>query len=206
MYWYVDASFAVHHNMRSHTGGMLTLGDGAAISVSTKQKINTKSSTEAELVAVDDTLPFNIWCYYFLREQGYHANNCEPTKANATKLKFMGHTNVLYQDNTSSIKLEENGKRSSTKRTRHINIRYFLITDKIKKGEITVDYCPTEEMLADYFTKPLQGAQFRKLRNAIMGISDSDYIQLKTEYEATKLSRVDVEVAAEQFPIAAAVA
>ena len=189
MYWYVDASFAVHHNMRSHTGGMLTLGQGAALSISTKQKINTKSSTEAELVGVDDALPFNIWCYYFLREQGYHANQCEPTKENANKLKFLGHTNVLYQDNTSSIKLENNGKKSSTKRTRHINIRYFMITDKVKKGEITIDYCPTEDMLADYFTKSLQGSLFRRLRNAVMGVTDSEYLQYKTEFEEAKHTR-----------------
>jgi len=54
IYWYVDASFAVHHNMKSHTGGMMTFGVGAAISMLTKQKLNTKSSTKAELVGVDD--------------------------------------------------------------------------------------------------------------------------------------------------------
>ena len=53
-----------------------------------------------------------------------------------------------------------NGKASSSKRTRHINIRYFLITDKVKRGDISIDYCPTEDMIADYFTKPLQGSLF----------------------------------------------
>ena len=73
--------------------------------------------------------------------------------------------------------------------TRHINIRYFLITDKIKKGEISVDYCPTEDMLADYFTKPLQGSLFRRLRNAAMGVTDSEYLQYKTTYEEAKRTR-----------------
>ena len=154
-YWYVDASFAVHTNMRSHTGAMLTMGQGAIMSMSTKQKINTKSSTEAELVGVDDHIPFNIWCYYFLQWQGYHAKGCTPQEGDIPKEPVLGANNILYQDNTSSIKLEMNGKKSSTKRTRHINIRYFLITDRVKKGEVSIEYCPTGDMLADVFTKPL---------------------------------------------------
>jgi hypothetical protein len=59
--WPVDASFAVHKDMRSHTGAVLTLGQGALMSMSIKQKINTKSSTEAELVGVDDAMNFVEW-------------------------------------------------------------------------------------------------------------------------------------------------
>jgi hypothetical protein len=165
----------------------MTFGKGAALSMSTKQKLNTKSSTEAELVGVDDTIPFNIWCLYFLREQGYHANDCTEGDAKAQDLKYLGHRNILYQDNMSSMKLENNGKASSTKRTRHINIRYFLITDKVKRGEIsTIDHCPTEEMLADYLTKPLQGSLFRQFRNAIMGCTDAEYLRHKENYAQMK--------------------
>jgi len=64
-----------------------------------------------------------------------------------------------------------------------------MITDKVKKGEITIDYCPTEDMLADYFTKPLQGSLFRRLRNTIMGVTDSEYLQYKTEFEEAKRTR-----------------
>ena len=185
IYWYVDASFAVHDNMRSHTGAMMTFGIGAAMSMSTKQKLNTKSSTEAELVGVDDTIPFNIWCKYFLEAQGYHANEYTETVGNVDSPTYLGHRNILYQDNTSSIKLETNGKASSTKRTRHINIRYFLVTDKIKRGDISsVEHCPTEEMIADYFTKPLQGSLFKKFRNAIMGCTDADFIRYKHEFDS----------------------
>ena len=56
----------------------MSLGKGAIMSISTKQKINTKSSTEAEIVGVDDTLPFNVWCRNFLLEQGYHSNGNNP--------------------------------------------------------------------------------------------------------------------------------
>ena len=187
MHWYVDASFAVHQDMKSHTGSVITFGKGAALSMSTKQKINTKSSTEAELVGVDDALPFNLWCRNFLREQGYHANNCDRNSEEAKHLKYLGHRNILYQDNTSSIRLEKNGKASSTKRTRHLNIRYFLITDKLKSKDVsTVEYCPTAEHLADVLTKPLQGSPFRKFRNAIMGCSDAEYLSHKLKYEERK--------------------
>jgi hypothetical protein len=54
--WYVDAAFAVHHDKKSHTGANMTLGSGAIYSTSTKQKINTRSSTEAELVSLDNVI------------------------------------------------------------------------------------------------------------------------------------------------------
>ena len=152
--------------------------------MSTKQKINTKISTEAELVGVDGSLPLNIWCYYFLQEQGFHTHSDRTNNKNADKLRYLGHKNILYQDNTSSIKLEINGKASSTKRTRHLNIRYFLITDKLKRGEIsTIEHCPTEEMLGDVLTKPLQGSLYKKFRNAIMGCTDAEYLQHKMNFE-----------------------
>jgi hypothetical protein len=151
--WFVDASFAVHPNMRSHTGGALTLGRGCPVVTSTKQKLNTRSSTESELVGVDDLMPSILWTRNFLKAKGYEVTE-----------------NILYQDNKSSILLEKNGKASSSKRTRHISIRYFFVTDRIAKGELTVEWCPTADMIADFMTKPLQGATFRKFRDIVMGI------------------------------------
>ncbi len=69
--WYVDASFAVHPNMHIHTGGGLTMGRGFLIVSSTKQKLNTRSSTESELVSVDNMMPIIVWSCYFLMTQGY---------------------------------------------------------------------------------------------------------------------------------------
>jgi hypothetical protein len=156
--WWTDASYAVHHDMRSHTGGVMSMGTGAAYSTSRKQKLNTKSSTEAELVAVDDVLPQALWTKYFMEAQGY------------------GVSTILNQDNQSTIKLSENGKASSGKGTRHINIRYFFITDRIASKEVAIQYCPTKEMVADYFTKPLQGELFYKFRDQIMGLVPMDTI------------------------------
>ena len=77
--------------------------------------------------------------------------------------------NVLFQDNTSAIKLEKNGRNSCTGNSRHVHIRYFFVKGRVDKGELSIECCPTHSMLADYFTKPLQGALFRKLRAVIMG-------------------------------------
>ena len=104
---------------------------------------------------------------------------------------MIGEQNILYQDNTSSIKLEKNGKASSTKRTRHINIRYFTITDRVKKGEVTIEYCPTGDMIGDYFTKPLQGSLFKRLRNLVMGVSEADFLAYKRAYQQAKANKVD---------------
>ena len=54
--WHVDAAFAVHPDFRSHAGATMTLGKGVIQSVSTKQKIDTRSSTEGELVSTDDVI------------------------------------------------------------------------------------------------------------------------------------------------------
>jgi hypothetical protein len=89
-------------------------------------------------------------------------------------MKAQGYSvkdNILFQDNKSSILLEKNGKASSSKHMKHINIRYFLITDRVSKEEVSVVWCPTGDMIGDYATKPLQGALFRKLRDQTMGVT-----------------------------------
>ena len=72
--WSIDASFGVHPDFKSHTGGVITFSNtdgGAPITISRKQRLNTKSSTEAELVAVDDVSTLVLWTKLFLEEQGY---------------------------------------------------------------------------------------------------------------------------------------
>jgi hypothetical protein len=161
--WWIDASYAVHHDMKSHTGITMTLGKGCPMSSSTRQKINTKSSTEAELVGVDDGMGVITWTRNFLREQQFNVTD-----------------NIVYQDNQSAILLERNGRGSSGRRTRHIDIRYFFICDRIKNKELRVEYCPTKEMLADFFTKPLQGSLFKRLRGIIMNIADDVPLPITT--------------------------
>ena len=109
-HWFIDGAFAVHEDMRSHTGAYMTFGKGMIDGSSKTQKINTTSSTEAKVVAVHENMPAILWTQYFIAAQGYPL---KPTK--------------LHQDNTSAELLQTNGRASSSKRTRHMNVRYFLL-------------------------------------------------------------------------------
>ena len=156
LFTWVDAPYATHHDYRGHTGGVIGMGKGVVSTKSSKQKLNTKSSTETEIVGTSDYLPWTLWVTRFLEHQGY------PIK------KY-----IFYQDNESAIKIERNGRKSCGEKSRHIHIRYFFMADVIKRENITIKHCPTGEMIADFYTKPLQGSLFRKMRNYIMSESDS---------------------------------
>ncbi len=90
IFTFIDASYAVHQNFRGQTGGCMSMGWGVFHAKSSKQKLNTKSSTETELVGVSEYIPYNLWAIIFLEKQGY---------------KF--RENVLFQDNQSSILIEK---------------------------------------------------------------------------------------------------
>ena len=130
------------------------MGSGFPIVSSTKQKLNMRSSTESEIVAVDDCMPAICWTRYFMEAQGYGTQE-----------------NIVFQDNKSAILKEKNGKASSSKHAKHINIRFYFITDRISKGEVSVTWCPTGDMIGDFMTKLTQGALFRKFRDQIMGVT-----------------------------------
>ncbi len=150
---YTDASFAVHGDMKSHTGAVLTFGKGAVYSKSSKQKLVSKSSTEAELIGLSDSMSQVLWTRYFMIEQGYGVGSVK-----------------VYQDNQSTMILAEKGRLTATGRTRHVNIRYFFVKDRIESKEVELEYKPTGKMIADFFTKPLQGTLFEELRALIMNI------------------------------------
>jgi hypothetical protein len=148
---FIDASFAVHPDSRSHTGIVITIGCGALYVKSMFQKLVSKSSTEAELIGLSDTIGQVIWTRNFLEAMGY---SIEPA--------------TVYQDNLSTIAMVHNGAPTSH-RTRHINIRFFFTKDLEERKEIRLEHCPSEGMLADFFTKPLQGGLFLRLRDRILG-------------------------------------
>jgi hypothetical protein len=75
-------------------------------------------------------MPIILWTNYFLEAQGYSHQDT-----------------ILYQDNQSAILLEKNSRKSSSKRTKHLNCRFYFITDRINSDELSVEYCPTEEMV-----------------------------------------------------------
>ena len=102
------------------------------------------------------------WANHFLEAQGWFSQDT-----------------LMGQDNRSCMLLEKNGKASSSKRTKHINVRHHFITNRIQNRELKVFCCPTNEMVADFFTKPLQGRKFKKFRNVIMNIPDDKEISKK---------------------------
>ena len=149
---YVDAAYGVHADGKSYTGSCIVIGDvGSVHCKSSKQSIVTKSSTEAELVALFDSTNQGLYLRNFLIDQGY----------------LMGPA-IVYQDNTSCIALVDRG-RSGAEITRHIGIRYFWLRERIEKREAVVQYKGTKEMYANILTKPLQGAQFLYERKSLTG-------------------------------------
>ena len=76
----------------------------------------------------------------------------------------------------------KNGRQSSRKSTHHLEIRYYFVTDNICRNRLSLEYCPTEEMIVDFFTKPLQGALFYKLWSLIMNLkSDESVVRVEAE-------------------------
>ena len=139
----------------------MSLGLRAAMSGIWRQKLNTGSSTEAELAGIDDALKHIMWGLYFIQAQGYEVTR-----------------NILGQDNKLTIPMDKNGRFLCSKRTKHIKNRYFMIKDKIGKGEVIIQYCPTGDMWADINTKALQGSLFYNMRAQLMGVQrnyDDDF-------------------------------
>jgi hypothetical protein len=127
--------------------------NGAELFMETKNKL--KSSTEAELVGVDDLLGYILWVHYFMQEEGFDMEAL-----------------LLYQDSMSAMLLAKHSK--------HIKVNYFFIKDKVDQGEVTIEHCPTGQMWTDINTKPKQGIVYCVFRGHVMGISadykDSDYL------------------------------
>ena len=119
--------------------------------------MNTRSSTEAELVGSNDAMSPAMWHKLFIEAQNHRIDEMK-----------------LYRDNTSCMQLETHGRRSTSQRTKHLHVRYFYITDRIKNNDLSIEFCPTEDMVADFFTKPLQGETFRKFRRLIMNIPEGN--------------------------------
>jgi hypothetical protein len=149
---YVDASYAVHEDMKSHSGMVYIVGGGTFLAKSTKQSVVSKSSTEAEVITASDGCNDLLSLMEFINFQ-----TGKQGKA------------VLFQDNTSAIQLEKNGKSSSNK-TKPMKIRYFWIKDKVTSGELEIQHIPTDSMWADMLTKPSQGELFKKFRACVLNL------------------------------------
>ena len=147
----IDAAFANRDLVKSTSGMCVTLGVGNFISSSKVQKLNSKSNTESEIIAVSDGMNIPLWLAGFIAYQGY------------------GKIPVrLEQDNQSCITLLTKG-RSTAETNRFIDVRKFWISDYIRIGAVNIVYVPTEDMTSDCFTKPLQGTVFSKMVKNILG-------------------------------------
>jgi len=170
----MDDSYGVHWDSKGHTGMMMPLGRGAAMSFSYRHKLYAQSSTEAELIGIYDALPCIMRGLYFIEAQGYELTH-----------------NILYQDNKSTILLARNGRWSSSKRTKHINNRYFLVKDEIDRGEVEVQHCGTKDMWSDVLTKPLQMRVYCEMHSNLMNCP-VDYVD-DAERRATHLDLLPKE-------------
>jgi len=150
---FIDASFAIHSDAKSHTGIVVSLGGDVISPVavfSKKQSLTTKSSFEAELVALDEGVTTLVWFQRLMDDLSY---SILPS--------------IIYQDNQSTIHVARHGTNGS-RRTRHINVRYFYVKEHLDTGKSIVKYLPTNDMIADLLTKPFTGSRFRELRNKLL--------------------------------------
>ena len=146
-----DADWAGDLSDRKSTSGFVFLSaEGAILWGSKKQSCVALSTAEAEYVALSLATQESTWLSNLMFQIG---------------ASDQGYT-IIYEDNQSAICLA-NGQGS--KRSKHIDIKYHFIQDKISNGEIIIQYCDTNEMIADIFTKPLAKDKFNKLR-ALMGM------------------------------------
>ena len=147
---WVDSSFGTHENGAGQTGYVISLGGGPILASSSKQRHVTTSSGECELAGLYDGSTGVIWARDFLIELGYE----------------VGPARILH-DNTSSIALAKKGHTSS-KRSRHFHVKHLFIADRIKDGEIEVEYCEGKRMRADILTKGVSGKVFNEMAGEIM--------------------------------------
>ena len=120
VYIYADASYATHSDAKSHTGTVVRIGDSSIVCKSSKQKLVTKSSTEAELVSAVDSV-----------QQMF------PIRGLLDDLKVKWNKYLLMQDNISTINLIKSGKSRSMK-SRHINVIYHYLRERKSLGEFDI--------------------------------------------------------------------
>jgi hypothetical protein len=118
---------------------------------SKKQKLVSRSSTEAELIALNEGLPEVIWAKQFMQNLGVPQGMI-----------------TVFEDNTSTIILANKQNGATLSKTKHIQIRFYYVRELIEQKEINIVYLSTKEMLADLLTKPMTGWLFKALRDQIL--------------------------------------
>jgi hypothetical protein len=152
LFAYADAAYGVHSDAKSHTGLFFSFGRGPIYVKSGKQRCVTRSSCEAELIALSDLTSLVLWLDHLFFELS--GRSSKPI--------------TLYEDNTAVIHIVNNGMATSD-RARHIHIRNNFVHQFITAGDIIVIHCGTHNMIADILTKPLTLQQFLYLRDYLLG-------------------------------------
>jgi hypothetical protein len=140
-----DANWGREEGRESVSGFIGTLAGGAVTYSSKKQSSVALSTTESEYMALLHALKEQIWLLRFLKEIGYNIND----------------QNVIYCDNQSALALAHNPEHHA--RTKHIDIQYHFVRNCVEDGTTRLEYCPTEDMIADGLTKALGPNRHRKL-------------------------------------------
>ena len=155
LHYWIDAAYAIHpKDMRGHTGILVTLGynNGPIFLKSSKQKLHARSSSEAELLALDDGFMHLLWLKQIMDFLGYPQNPA-----------------IVYQDNKSTICVCETGH-SRNGKLKHMAVRYYFIHGQITANIAKIKYCKTAEMIADILTKPLAGLLFIIFRRRLLNL------------------------------------
>ena len=116
--------------------------------------MNIKRLTKAKLVGVSEILPQFIWNKYLLEAQGYQ-----------------NESSIVYQDNMSDIQIYKNILGLSSNRTHHINIRYFFKTDLVRSKELSIEYCPTDDIIAVFLLIPFRAISSRNFKISFLTFS-----------------------------------
>ena len=130
--WYIDGSYGVHHNTRGHTGGVLTMGRGLPIPTSIKQKLNTMSSTKQEMIGVEQLMPLLLWTRIF------------------QNIRDMKSLIISYIKTIRSLLFWKRMVIHQAVNAPNILTSYIFVTDRIYKGDMSVEWCPTCEMTIIY--------------------------------------------------------
>ena len=153
---FIDASYALHDDAKSHTGSLIYSGRNLVHGSANKQKVMAKSSTESET-------------------NGVHSeyNTIENLRALYIELTGDNSPVIIKQDNMSAIHLMTKGTSISNK-SKHMKVRYYYLKEKVDEQKISIEYEPTETMIADLLTKPLYGIRFEQLRNLLFNAVEDD--------------------------------
>lgn len=155
LHYWIDAAYALHpKDMRGHTGILVTLGynNGPIFLKSSKQKLHARSSSEAELLALDDGFMHLLWLRQVMDFLGYPQSPA-----------------IVYQDNKSTICVCETGH-SKNGKLKHMAVRYYFIHGQITANIVKLKYCKTSQMVADILTKPLTGLLFNVFRKRLLNL------------------------------------